>query len=182
MSERYSANPNIYEASADKPHCTRYFVARGFLRPDDVVVDCACGTGYGSHILSKHCQKVLAIDRLETFEQRWKADNISFMVSNIEELPEYPFCDTWVTLETIEHLKDPTAYMAKVCQATRKTIIVSSPNKPTAGLNEFHLTDVLLTNIQHIMSKFPDWIPYHSLLQGDYYIIIYVRRNTKLVE
>lgn len=181
MSERYDANPNTL-GGADAPHAARYYVARGFLRPDDLVVDCACGTGYGSYMLADNCAKVLAVDKNDTFQQRWKKDNITFLTANVEDIEEYPICDVWVTLETIEHLKEPAKYIDKICDKTRRMIIISSPNKHTAGLNEFHLHDVLITNARQMMGKhFMDWQEYHSFLQGDYYILIYVRKDTKLI-
>lgn len=181
MSERYSANPNSLDRGADQPHSSRYFVARGFIKPGEVVVDSACGHGYGSAILSEVASKVLALDKVDVFNGQWKKEGIGQMVVNLEELEEYPECDVWVTLETIEHLADPEKYLDKVTKSTKRAIIVSSPNKPTAGANEFHLTDVELPVLEKLMNKHEDWFLYQTLLQGYYYIAVYVKKNTEML-
>jgi len=178
MSERYNANPNSQEG-ADKAHCARYYLARGFIESKDYVIDAACGTGYGSAILAKVAKAVLAIDKNEVFNNQWKNDKILFLPIDLENPIGVPECDVWVCLETIEHLKDPEKFIELVTQKTKKRIIISSPNKPTANINPFHKSDVVLNRLRKIMSKHTDWFEYHSFLQGEYYIIIYDRKKNE---
>lgn len=181
MSERYSANPNSLERGADQPHSSRYFVARGFIKPGEVVVDSACGHGYGSAILSEVASEVVALDKDNFFLGQWDRENIKKFVGNLEDIEDYPECDVWVTLETIEHLADPAKYLEKVTKSTKRAIIVSSPNKATAGVNEFHLTDVELPVLERLMSEHEDWFLYQTLLQGYYYIAVYVKKDSEML-
>lgn len=184
MSERYCANPNELSAGADRPHAARYYLARGFIRPNDRVIDAACGYGYGTYILSKVAREIKGYDKDSALIQR-----------NINHYPELDFgvanldnetfiddkCNAFVCLETIEHLENPEKFLERVTNITTDRIIISSPNKPTAGENEFHLSDVTLGQLEKMMDKFPDWVLYHTFLQGYYYIAIYVKRGTRLI-
>lgn len=182
MSERYSANPNSQDRGADQPHVSRYLLARGFIKPGEVVVDAACGAGYGSALLAEIAKQVISMDKLETFDSQWQRKNIAFMVRNLEDPGDFPDCDSWVSIETIEHLADPQAYLDKVTKATKRAIIMSSPNKETKHLHEFHLSDVLLINFAKMMEKYEDeWFHLHDFIQGYTWISIYVKKGTKIL-
>lgn len=122
MSERYSVNPNNYKDGVSRAHAARYYLARGFVKPDDIVVDGACGTGYGSYLLAQVAKSVLAIDKDDCFENRWRNKKTNIIVADLENLTEMPNCDVWVCLETIEHLKDPDAFLNKITKTTRKKL------------------------------------------------------------
>ncbi len=182
MSERFCANPNNLDVGADLPHCTRYLLARGFVSPGETVVDAACGHGYGSALIGQVAKKVYAMDKDDFFNHDYRRDNVEQLVENFETIEKFPDCDTFISIETIEHLSDPQRFLDKVTDATRKKIIISSPNKPTKDVHEFHLSDVLLPNIQKLMYKYPEWMEYHSILQGYTYMIFFIRKGTKLYE
>lgn len=181
MSERYSANPIIINPSTDTAHCSRYFLVRGFINSYETVVDAACGTGYGTFLLGIVAKKVLGIDKEDTFEKRWNLTNINYIISDLEKLKEYPKADVYVSLETIEHLKDPLSFLKKVTKASFKKIIISSLNKETVGLNPFHLSNVTLSQLRKLMNNFSNWIEYHSFLQGEHYIVIYVKKGETII-
>lgn len=181
MSERYSARPNNLEVGADQPHVSRYLMARGFVNPGDRVIDAACGTGYGSHILASVAEKVDAIDKKGVFEARWKKDNLYPLVIDLDENNAFWETDVFISIETIEHLKEPQEFLDRITKITKKKIIISSPNKPTAGLNEFHLHDVELVRLEKMMERYKDWQYYHSFIQGYNYIAIYVRKGVDII-
>lgn len=179
MSERYDANPNSAVIGADMPHTARYLLARGFVKKGDTVVDGACGPGYGSALLAEIAGRVIGLDYADAINHRWKRDNVEFKTNfNLETEEKFPDCDTWVSLETIEHLYEPQKFLDKVTACTKRAMIFSSPNKETVGMdNEFHHTNVLLTNFRHYMNKYPDWMEYHSFIQGYCWVAIYVKRD-----
>lgn len=184
MSERYAANPNELSPSADRPHAARYYVARGFLRPGYKVIDAACGYGYGTYILSKYCNEVIGYDKeadvIQACQTKW--DGLEFRVAHFETDPFIDEkCNAFVCLETIEHLRDPQKFLDRVTEITSDRIIISSPNTPTAGLNEFHLSDVTLVQLEKLMAKYPDWVLYNTFLQGQYYIAVYVHKDSRLI-
>ena len=178
MSERYSADPNQLARGADAPHTVRYLIARGFVDVGEVVVDAACGHGYGSRLLAKVASKVIAMDKDKVFASR---DNIEFIQADFEKLEEFPECDTFVSIESIEHLADPQKFLDKITKTTRKKIIISSPDKHTKHLHVFHLSDVLKKDLHRMMSKYPDWVIYHGIDQGYIYMTFFIKKGTKLL-
>jgi 2-polyprenyl-3-methyl-5-hydroxy-6-metoxy-1,4-benzoquinol methylase len=181
MSERYSAKPNSLEVGADFPHCARYLLARGFIKKGETVIDAACGHGYGSYLLSEVADKVYSFDYQDVFNSEWNKENIEFNQENVEEIKAFPECDAFVSIETIEHLYNPELFLDKVTKATKRVIVMSSPNKPTVGLTEFHHTDVLLANFEKYMAKYSEWILYHTFIQGYTWLAIYLKKGTKFV-
>lgn len=182
MSERYCANINSTDIGADLPHCSRYLLARGFVRQGETVVDAACSCGYGSRLLAEVAGKVISIDKDDVYDNNYRLDKMSFIQAHLEKLEEYPKCDTWVSIETIEHLADPQKYLDKVTKATSRCIVMSSPNKETKAVHEFHLSDVLLVNFIKMMEKYPDWFHYQTFIQGYTWISVYVKKDNKWLD
>lgn len=181
MAERHPVNPNHYERSTDQSHASRYFLARGFIRPTDTVIDAACGTGYGSAILAEVAKKVYAFDNQKVFDmEQWKKRNNKFELSDIEHKISYPKCDVFVCLETIEHLHDPEYLIKKAMQFTKRVFIVSSPNKPTTETNPHHVSNVMEEVLDGYMEKYEDWFKYQTFYHDVYYISIYINTNEEI--
>ena len=91
-------------------HYERYFTCLeilGHLGKDEKWLDCACGTGYGTNLLSNFCQNVIGYDideeaviyaSIEYGSQRVKFTN---SLSDLEYL-----CDVVFSVETIEHMSE----------------------------------------------------------------------------
>lgn len=180
MSENYCANINAQEVGADFPHVARYLLARGFVNKNDLVLDSACGYGYGSYLISQNAKGVVGVDHREDCIDFAKANyaskKTSFNQIDLEkEASKLPEVDVTISIETIEHLENPQDFLDNLTVKTRKTIIISSPDKETAAIHEFHKQDVTLSACRNLMSKYPDWREYHSFIQGYSYIIIFVK-------
>jgi len=78
-----------------------------------VVVDMACGEGYGSAVLARQAREVIGVDaNPEAHEHarlRYRAPNLRFERALIDDFDEP--CDAIVFLQTIEHLTDPGAVL-----------------------------------------------------------------------
>lgn len=129
----------------DRAECIRH-IARYLWAADNVmgqtVIDCACGTGYGSFILAQNhpTKRILGIDisaeAVGYAEGRYKAQNLSFQVGDIHDLPN---ADTIVSLETIEHIRDwEDAFQALFPRCS--LVIFSTPWKQpcTPQSKQFH--------------------------------------------
>jgi SAM-dependent methyltransferase len=94
-----------YETLID--HIERYFYAMKFVR-NKKVLDAACGTGYGTRMLSWGAKEIAGADKDISFAD--KVDGVNYIQAdfNKDELPE---CDVCVSLETIEHLEDPKFFL-----------------------------------------------------------------------
>ena len=74
-------------------------------------LDCACGSGYGTHFLSNFCEKVIGYDisnaAIEYATQTYSSDRTSF-TSNLDELSNTKF-NSIISIETIEHMEEGDA-------------------------------------------------------------------------
>ena len=97
------------------------------------VVDMACGEGYGSDALARAgAAEVVGVDaNPETFEHarlRYERDNLRFVRTMVETYDEP--CDALVFLQTIEHVQDPGAVLARFRELVGRDgiVFVSTPN------------------------------------------------------
>jgi SAM-dependent methyltransferase len=130
------------------------------------VIDLACGTGYGSAILSDAADRVLGIDNdVATIESATLAtaeqSNVSFEAADAVEFLRGGLNDhdAIVCFEGLEHFPD----LAEVLQSLRrhakngKKLIVSVPNSRAFDEdNEFHLTDFGYEGALEAFEDFPD--------------------------
>lgn len=107
----------------------RYRFAAGFIRPQDAVIDAACGTGYGEEILGG--RSWLGVDYHE--------DSPGLVADLRTWEMKFDF-DVWVGLETIEHLDVLDNYIAQA-QKAKKWIVISTPIVPTKHYNPWHVRD-----------------------------------------
>jgi len=103
----------IFEEIEPK-HIERYNFANKFVSQGDVVLDAACGIGYGSTILAENAKSVLSLDNseeaLEYCRVHWSAENITYDVIDLESDFQNDVngkFDVIVSLETLEHLQNP---------------------------------------------------------------------------
>ncbi|WP_131535914.1 class I SAM-dependent methyltransferase [Pedobacter nototheniae] len=94
-----------------KSHYRRYEFAAQIISANNYVGDFACGTGYGSILLSKQSKKVLGVDIshkvIAEIQKRYKNFNtVSFHQQNLLHLDYNSEFDTIVSFETIEHFKE----------------------------------------------------------------------------
>ena len=150
-------------------HLHRYQFAREQVREHDVVLDAACGTGYGSGILAEKAGKVYGIDISEDAVQyaseRYSAENISFQTMSVEKL-EFPdnFFDVVVSFETIEHVEHEIQkkFLAEIkrCLKPKGILIMSMPNDDLYRFlsgdqydNPFHVADLTQEGFKKILRE-----------------------------
>lgn len=123
----------------------RYRFALDRLDRAEKVMDAACGTGFGTHILAQKCE-VLGIDRSrEALDiARWEMGYAGlYLQMDLALIPTdfFRYFDAVVSLETLEHLKYPKAFLWKIAQAGCGHLILTTPIVPTRHFNPYHLHD-----------------------------------------
>ena len=97
---------NIYQ----KSHYRRYEFACKLLNSDMLVGDLACGTGYGTVMMSHFANHAYGCDIspiLQSVKKRYaKFDRVSFLQSDILLVRGIPILNAIVSFETVEHLPD----------------------------------------------------------------------------
>jgi 2-polyprenyl-3-methyl-5-hydroxy-6-metoxy-1,4-benzoquinol methylase len=115
--------------AAREDHWKRYELAAHYA--GGKVLDAACGCGYGSKILLEHAELVVGVDSsAEAIE--WAIKNFQgphFICGSIEEKPWTGKFETVVSLETIEHIKEPKQALLALREACTGTLIASVPNE-----------------------------------------------------
>jgi len=110
LNQMHLSRPSIYAE-----HAARYEWVARFLKGQDRIIDCACGEGYGSYLLSQHFpdSEVIGFDvskeALLSARANFQAENLHFQQSSIEDLCNYvKNVDCLVSFETLEHTQVPS--------------------------------------------------------------------------
>jgi ubiquinone/menaquinone biosynthesis C-methylase UbiE len=142
--------------SRSDAHVFRYQLAARFVRPGDVVLDAACGLGYGSHLLwtGTRASRVIGIDGSE-YAAKYASANFAsarpglefregFLPECLQGIPDNSV-DMVISFETLEHVQDPEALLAEFTRvlAPGGRFIGSVPNdwsdETGEDPNPFHL-------------------------------------------
>ena len=136
-------------------HMQRYHSVANLVK-GKVVLDAACGEGYGSAILAESAATVTGIDisaeAVHHASDKYKdITNLSYVEASIAELPfaDHSF-DVIISFETIEHVTEDlqNAFLAEIQRVLRPDgiLVMSSPDKRTYSElpdyhNEFHVRE-----------------------------------------
>jgi 2-polyprenyl-3-methyl-5-hydroxy-6-metoxy-1,4-benzoquinol methylase len=148
-------------------HVARYNLALQYSAGKRVL-DAACGTGYGSKLLSMIAEDVVGWDNdgdtISHALKHFGSQNISYYCVDLEKLPDYKVSavggvklfDTLVCFETLEHLEDPTLFLNRSIGLLNKDglIIASVPLNEVAGQNEHHKQVYTLETASALFSMF----------------------------
>ncbi len=155
-------------------HMHRYAFCIPYVK-NKVVLDAACGEGYGSALLATSAAAVTGIDISEeavlAARRRYAntGQKLSFEAGDATALtlPEHHF-DVVVSFETIEHVLQQDALLAGFSRVLKRDglLILSSPDKRTYSdepqfRNEFHVKELYLDELQAILGRH---FKRHSLL------------------
>src|SRR5262245_27035188 len=180
--------PDSDEQKALHPH--RYQFAKQWVKvPAGTILDAACGWGYGSAMLTAK-GRVTGFDRdaraIEFARERYP--DVSFEVVDLEAV-DLPAAETAVSLETIEHLKDPWRFARQLAKSSR--VVLSTPIVPTKHVNKFHLQDFTKADIvelfvlegmklRHYEDQLEGGFTVYGLFVFDKYTGHFLRKNARL--
>ena len=109
-------------------HVYRYALA--FAHAEGRILDAACGCGYGSKILEKKGVVTgvdYSADAIDWAEEHFQGPN--YLLARIEDEPWEGKFETVVSLETIEHIKEPEKALKAFRRACVGKFIASVPNE-----------------------------------------------------
>lgn len=144
-------------------HLKRYDFAKAFCK-GKVVLDAACGVGYGSHLLCEEAKKVMGVDISEEAinyaKKHYQRDNIQFEVMDIHKLT-FPdrFFDVVCSFETLEHLDSPARFVMDVKRILKDDglFIVSTPHVKKTNYNPknpYHKVEFSSKEFEKLLKKF----------------------------
>jgi 2-polyprenyl-3-methyl-5-hydroxy-6-metoxy-1,4-benzoquinol methylase len=120
-------------------HVARYQWASGYIRPNDVVLDAACGLGYGTYVMrhASRGSRFIGVDASDwaidyahaCFEMPDTEYKKGFLPDALQELPDNSV-DVIVSFETFEHVVDPAGLILEFRRILRPAgrLIASVPN------------------------------------------------------
>lgn len=151
-------------------HVARYEFATQFVE-GRTVLDCACGSGYGSAILAERAGRVFGLDlQGEALAQAAaRRPDASFWLTQGDVL-SLPFSqeafDAVVCFETLEHVAEPAqalAEMRRVLRTDGGLLILSTPNRAIyrdqLGIqNPYHVHEPTLGELEAMLAeRFPQY-------------------------
>jgi ubiquinone/menaquinone biosynthesis C-methylase UbiE len=164
--ERVVPGKSDYEIYQE--HIKRYVFASNYTK-NKIVLDNACGTGYGAWYMLKKgdAKEVVGVDISEDAinyaKNNYTDENISFICADAADLPfSKKYFDVVVSFETIEHLKDNEKFLSE-CNRVLKNggiFICSTPNKKIYSpysevpLNPFHIREFYPQEFYELISKY----------------------------
>jgi SAM-dependent methyltransferase len=138
-------------------HIERYAIVRQFAYGR--TMDCACGVGYGTHLLAKNADvsKIYGVDSdavaIAHAQREFRGDKIEFVLGDLDTTT-LPNIDFLVSLETIEHLPDPRVLSRLSERCSVQEVMVSFPAKKTTHYNPHHCWDFTVQDILEIFDDF----------------------------
>ena len=130
-------------------HVARYDFASHYARPTGRLLDLACGSGHGTGLLAERLPGVVCLgvdidaDAISLAKGRYGRASTTFVRADGMTFEDADGFDTIVSLETIEHLADPGAFVERIARMLRPSgrIIASVPSTPSTDANPYHLQD-----------------------------------------
>lgn len=148
-------------------HFARYAIAKHWVQGKRVL-DIACGEGYGSYLLKQAgAGEVVGVDistdSVERAARSFGTAGLKYIaadVADIDGIFEESSFDLVISVETIEHLKDPAGFLKSLRRLAKSdaVIIISCPNDhwyyPEAGKsNPYHLRKYWLQEFQSLSTS-----------------------------
>lgn len=148
--------PGYFRAAFEAEHLARYRWAARWVR-GAVVLDVACGTGYGAPILRESgARRVVSAD-LSHDALRFGLGryDLGAVQANAVGLPfRSRVFDAVVSLETVEHVSDAIGFLEEVRRVLRDggLLLLSTPNRSlSTGGNPYHVQEFTLNELRRLL-------------------------------
>lgn len=174
-----------------RDHLARYAFAADFAK-DRYVLDMACGSGYGSALLSDKGARMvvggdMSIEAIEVAKKLYGRPKVEFILLDATNLPfNSNSFDVIASMETIEHLEQYRDYLIE-CKRILKpggVFICSTPNRGHGihGLKSFgpdHIHEFYIDELEGLLSQYFNEVELY--IQGNWRRIEKVRVTIALI-
>jgi SAM-dependent methyltransferase len=132
------------------------------------VLDFGCGTGHGTAEMAATCAAAVGVDvspqAIEYARSRYPSSNVRYRVIPRIEVEPLPFedhsFDAVVSIQVIEHIRDPLAYLAEARRVLRHpgTIVIATPDRTSRLFpfqkpwNPFHVVEYAADGLRELVA------------------------------
>jgi 2-polyprenyl-3-methyl-5-hydroxy-6-metoxy-1,4-benzoquinol methylase len=142
-------------------HVSRYTAALPLVK-GKIVLDIACGSGYGTKLLAEAAQKVFGVDVAEDAvkyaETNYSSSRTEYLVGDGVSIPlATASVDVVISFETIEHIPDYKQFLVEVKRVLRPggVMVLSTPNDlEFAEGNHFHVHEFKLDELVGLTKQY----------------------------
>lgn len=158
-------------------HLHRYAIAQQLVE-GKIVLDIACGEGYGSNLLANRAEKVTGVDIsnevIINARLTYKKPNLQFFQGSTDKIPcETGTIDVVVSFETIEHHDKHETMMEEIRRVLKPDgiLIISSPDKKYYSIipnynNPFHVKELFEVEFKELVKKYFKFHYFLSQISG----------------
>lgn len=150
---------HIYDDVAVE-HLHRYAFAKNFIE-NKIVLDIACGEGYGSFLMSKIAKNVIGVDisknAIDEANNKYKQINLNYILGSTDHIPvEDGSIDVFISFETIEHHNRHIEMYNEIKRVLKPNgiLIISSPDRQYYNElqknNIFHIKELYLEEFEKL--------------------------------
>jgi len=150
------AVPGMTDLGNVVKHIARYNIALLYAQGKEVV-DAACGSGYGSLLLSMVASRVTGIDcspeACAYAREHFSSPKVTYKEQDLLQMDE--MVDLVVSFETTEHLKDLRLWEERVHKSLKPggLFVFSVPLNEAEGFNPYHLQRFTLESARTIFAS-----------------------------
>ena len=167
-------------------HLQRYHALTNLIK-GKIVLDAACGEGYGSFFMSKFAANVIGIDIAEDVikeaRKKYNHTNLVFFTDDIIKMNNIKSesIDVLVSFETIEHIEKDKQVLflnqVKRVLSPSGLLIMSTPEKKIYSdalnyKNEFHLDEFYLDEYKEFLGRFFLYTKYYYQIHDIFTMLI----------
>lgn len=150
-------------------HLHRYSIVQPHVS-GKIVVDIACGEGYGSNLLAGDAQKVIGIDIDEEVinhaKSKYRKKNLSFLTGSADKIPISDHSvDIVVSFETIEHHDKHQEMLLEIKRILKPDgfLIISSPEKrDEKSNNPYHIKELTSAEFKQLLKFFFNYTMFYN--------------------
>jgi 2-polyprenyl-3-methyl-5-hydroxy-6-metoxy-1,4-benzoquinol methylase len=142
QADQFDAGERVYVGKTSRnstvqEHIARYEFALGQISEGGLVVDAACGSGFGSQMLARRARHVVGLDVSESAvnyaaRNHWSSQ-LSYLRADLTRgLPlQSASVDHIVSFETIEHVPNPERLVSEYARVLKRggQLILSTPDR-----------------------------------------------------
>lgn len=159
--------PGVTSIHNTQKHIARYNLALEHVA-DKNVLDIACGSGYGTQLMSRVANHVTGVDiskyAIQHAIDNYSNENVDYEISDLLTYNPKSKFDVIVSFETLEHLHDTEQAQKHLMSLLNPGgfIIYSLPLNETPGQNEHHKH---IFNVEQALDIFPEMEMVGSVIQ-----------------